>query len=104
MLIVFTTVSDREAAELLARKIVESKLAACVQVMPEMRSIYVWEGEVQSEAEHLLLIKSLPERWDELRELISADHPYEVPEIVAVESSNVAEPYRAWLSSVLAGG
>ena len=56
MLIVLTTTPDADEAERLARSIVEQKLAACVQVLPKMTSVYFWEGKVQSEPEHLLLI------------------------------------------------
>jgi|SRR3954464_1541151 periplasmic divalent cation tolerance protein len=101
MLIVFTTVPDQDAGEQLAEKLVTENLAGCVQVLPRMTSVYVWEGRVMKEGEHLLLIKSLPGKWDGLREFITANHSYDVPEIVAVESSNVAEPYRAWLENAL---
>ncbi len=101
MLIVLTTARNADEAELLANKIVESKLAACVQILPTMTSVYVWEGKVQKENEHLLLIKTAKEKYDELEEFITAHHSYSVPEIVAVESTKVAEPYRQWLESTL---
>jgi periplasmic divalent cation tolerance protein len=97
MLIVLTTVPDQASGERLATELVEAGLAGCVQVLPAMTSVYVWEGQVQTEKEHLLLIKTLEERWDQLCEFISANHTYSVPEIVAVESYAVAESYRAWL-------
>ena len=64
MLVVLTTCPAAEAAEALAEQIVEARLAACVQVLPQMTSIYVWEGEIQKEGEVLLLIKTLPARAD----------------------------------------
>jgi periplasmic divalent cation tolerance protein len=100
MLIVFTTVSRAEEAEALARKIVEEKLAGCVQILPQMTSVYVWKGKVERENEHLLLIKTTNERYSELEEFITANHRYTVPEIVAVEASHVAEPYRKWLEEL----
>lgn len=72
-----------------------------MQILPPMTSVYVWEGKVQKESEHMLLIKTLPEKWDELVAFITANHSYDVPEIVAIHAANVAEPYRAWLDSVL---
>ena len=72
MLIVFTTTPNIEEAESLARKIVEARLAACVQVLPQMKSFYFWENEIQSDAEHLLLIKTLEEKFDELEKFIKA--------------------------------
>ena len=101
MLIVMTTCPALEAAEALGELIVEARLAACVQVLPRMTSIYWWEGEVQRESEYLLLIKTLPEKWDELRDFVAANHTYDVPEVVAVDVPNVSEPYRLWLESVL---
>ena len=72
MLVVLTTTPNAEEAESLARKIVEARLAACVQVLPPMKSFYFWENEIQAESEHLLLIKTLPEKYDELKNFIEA--------------------------------
>jgi periplasmic divalent cation tolerance protein len=101
VLIVLTTVADRKFGEIFAEQIVNAGLAACVQVLPQMTSVYVWEGQVQREGEHLVLIKTLPEKWEELRDFITANHPYEVPEIVAIESDKVGGPYLDWLTAVL---
>jgi periplasmic divalent cation tolerance protein len=101
MLIVLTTVPDQASAEALAEMIVDAKLAACVQVLPRMTSVYVWEGALQKEPEHLLLVKTLPEKWEELRDFITANHTYDVPEIVAIRSEDVAEPYLKWLTEVV---
>jgi periplasmic divalent cation tolerance protein len=101
MLIVLTTCPAIEAAEALAEQIVEARLAACVQVLPQMTSVYWWEGTVQRDAEFLLLIKTLPEKWDELRDFITANHSYDVPEIVAVSSEMLSDRYAAWLHDVL---
>jgi periplasmic divalent cation tolerance protein len=101
MLIVFTTAPTVEEASSLAGKIVEARLAACVQIMPPMTSVYVWEGEVRREPEYLLLIKTLPEKWDELERFISVNHRYEVPEIVAIDSERVSGPYLEWIAGLL---
>lgn len=101
MLIVLTTVQIRQEAEVLAEKIIKSKLAACVQILPPMTSVYFWEGKVQKESEHLLLIKTLPEKWGQLEAFIAAEHSYEVPEIVAIDAEKISEPYRLWLESDL---
>jgi periplasmic divalent cation tolerance protein len=97
MLIVLTTTPNIEEAENLARKIVEAKLAACVQVLPQMRSFYFWKGEVQADAEHLLLIKTLPEKYAELETFIQSNHSYEVPEIAALAAEKVSESYLKWM-------
>src|SRR5580765_3831941 len=96
MLIVLTTVLSTEAASL-AEKIVAARLAACVQILPQMTSVYIWEGKVQKEGEHLLLIKTLPEKYDELEAFITANHSYDVPEIVAIEAEKVSGPYLEWM-------
>ena len=85
VIIVFTTVSGADEAAKLAQNIVKEKLAACVQVMP-IASHYFWDGEVRSEPEQLLLIKTVREKYDELELFIEANHPYETPEIVAVDA------------------
>jgi len=102
MLIVLTTVPTFEEAGQLAEKIVDGKLAACVQILPQMTSVYVWEGKLNKEGEHLLLIKTLPEKFDEVSEFITANHSYDVPEIVAIDPARISEPYLTWIKSVLA--
>lgn len=101
MLIVLTTLPEIEAAADLAEKLVEAKLAACVQILPPMTSVYVWDGKIQKESEHLLLIKTLPEKYAEVEKFISEHHSYDLPEIVAVDAANVSPEYRKWLGESL---
>ena len=101
MLIVFNTVPNPEEGETLARVMVEARLAACVQILAPMRSVYFWEGEVQIENEHLLLIKTTEEKYAELETFIIENHSYDVPEIVAVNAVRVAERYLRWLGEYL---
>lgn len=98
MLIVLTTVSTIFEAESLAELIVSGHFAACVQILPPMRSVYIWEGKLQKQDEHLLLIKTLPEKFDELSKFITLNHPYDVPEIVAIDAERVSAPYLEWLT------
>lgn len=100
-LVVLTTAPNIEEAESLAEKIVDAKLAACVQVLPEMKSFYFWEGAVQKEPEHLLLIKTLPEKYEALESFILENHSYSVPEIVALDAERVSESYLGWLTDYL---
>ena len=102
ILIVLTTVSNQADGETLAARLVESKLAACVQVLPRMTSVYMWEGRVTRDGEHLLLIKTLHEKWYALQAFITANHPYTTPEIVALDPSAVSGPYFEWVKAVLA--
>jgi periplasmic divalent cation tolerance protein len=100
MLVVMTTTSDKAEAEKLAESIIGEELAACVQILPQMTSVYFWEGKVQTEPEHLLLIKTLEEKFDELSEFIKTNHSYEVPEIVAIDVEKVSEEYLFWMRGV----
>jgi len=97
MLIVLTTTPNIDEAAYLADKIVAARLAACVQILPQMTSVYLWEGKLQKESEHLLLIKTLPEKYAELEAFIAANHSYDVPEIVAIDSDKVSGPYLEWI-------
>ena len=101
MLLVLTTVSNFSEAEILAEKIVNAKLAGCVQIVPQMTSIYIWQGKLQRETECLLVIKTLPEKYDELSEYIATNHNYDTPEIVAIETEKASEHYARWLESAL---
>lgn len=103
MLIVFTTIANAEESENLAKKIVEAKLAACVQILPPMKSVYMWKGELQTDSEHLLLIKTLEDKFPELEKFIQENHSYDVPEIVAVSSEKVSVDYLSWMKESLAG-
>lgn len=100
MLVVLTTTPTIEEAESLAARLVEQRLAACVQILPQMTSVYLWKDKTHRENECLLLIKTLPDKWDELKEFISANHSYDVPEIIALDAK-AAEPYRQWLTTEL---
>ena len=101
MYIVLATVPDRALANTLADKLVREKLAACVQILPQMTSVYFWEGDVQRDEEHLLLIKTTAEKYAGVAASINENHTYDVPEIVAVESKEVSEKYREWLEGYL---
>jgi periplasmic divalent cation tolerance protein len=104
MFIVLTTTSTSVEAEKISDGLISGKLAACVQILPKMTSIYFWDGKIQKDEEHLLLIKTLPEKYDELVEFINQNHSYDVPEIVAIESANVSPKYREWLEGYIRNG
>lgn len=101
MLVVLTTTPNIVEAETLAAKIVEAKLAACVQILPQMTSIYIWKDVIQKDSEHLILIKTLAEKFDELEKFIQTNHSYDTPEIVALEAAKVSENYLDWLKQSL---
>lgn len=97
MLIVLTTTPTADQGALLAEAILASRLAACVQVSAPVVSFYVWQGAMHKEPEYQLLIKTMPEKWEELRDFIAENHPYEVPEIIGFETSLVSQPYLDWM-------
>ena len=101
MMLVLTSVSNISEANDLAQKIVREKLAACVQILPPMTSIYFWEGDIKNEPEHLLFIKTDAAHFDRLEKFIIANHTYDVPEIVALKADSVSASYLEWLNRYL---
>jgi periplasmic divalent cation tolerance protein len=87
-----------EAAESLASSLIEERVAACVSVLPGMRSTYRWEGAVESSEEALLMIKTADETLPALMSRIATLHPYDVPEIVALDAHAVHGPYARWVN------
>lgn len=77
--------------------LVAERLAACVNVIPSVRSTYRWQGEVQQDEESLLIIKTTAERFAALKQAVLKSHPYELPEIVAVNLSDGHAPYLDWI-------
>jgi len=98
---VFTTVANKEDADRLARHMVEQRLAACAQVIGPIESTYWWQGQMETAQEYLILLKSRAELYPELEAELKAQHPYEVPEILAVPVSAGNPSYFAWLRSEL---
>ena len=101
MIIVFTTAPNVNEAENLAQKIVEAKLAACVQVLPPIKSFYFWDGEVRNETEYLLIIKTLSEKFTALEKFIKENHSYDVPEIISLHASDVSGEYSNWVKDYI---
>ena len=103
MIIILTTVPDRALANTLASKLVEERLAACVQILPQMTSVYYWDGEVQRDEGHLLLIKTQEDKYTEIEDFIKQNHTYDAPEIVSLRTVRVSDDYRTWLEGYLNG-
>ena len=94
--VVLTTVGAGFDAAALAQSLVEQRVAACVNVLPEVRSIYRWKNAIEDDREQLLVIKTTEERVDALREALFAVHPYEVPEFVVL-AAEAGGAYAEWL-------
>ena len=103
VLIALSTVPDDVAAERIARALVDEKLAACVNRIPNVTSTFRWNGAVTSEREVLLVIKTTTERFAALRDRLVALHPYELPELIAVDVAAGLERYLEWIGAETRG-
>ena len=100
-IVVFMTAANGEEATRLAEMLVGAHLAACVQILPEMESVYRWQGKIERQSEILLLAKTTREKFAELEREVCALHSYDTPEIVAVPVAIGSGPYLQWLKDVL---
>ena len=97
---VHVTVPDQDA-DRIANTLVNERLAACAQVLHGLRSIYVWEGDIESAAEALLLLKTRDDLFDTLAARVTELHPYDVPEVIAVPITRRSPAYAGWLAQTL---
>ena len=97
--IVLTTFPADQDPTLLATTLVNERLAACVNVLPAMRSIYRWEGKVEEAAEHQLVIKTRGERVEAVKARLATLHPYQVPEVLVISVAGGAETYLSWIQA-----
>ncbi len=95
---VYMTFPDLDSATAVAKHLVDERLAACVNLLPGVRSVYRWQGEVHEDQEVLLVVKTTRARLDALTERIRALHPYELPEVVAVDIAGGLPAYLAWIA------
>jgi len=96
--IVLTTTGSKEEAERIAETLVEERLAACVTIVPRVKSVYRWKGRVEKSEEYLLLIKTVRGLYGRLEERIRGLHSYELPEILAVSVDRGLEEYLRWVA------
>jgi periplasmic divalent cation tolerance protein len=97
-ILVVTNFPNREAALKLAHKLVESRLAACVNVMAECTSVYRWKGKLETEPEVPVFIKTLKMHFPRIEQMVRQYHPYELPELIAVPISDGLKAYLDWLA------
>jgi len=100
-IVVLSTCASEDEAGRLARDLVEARLAACVNVIPRVRSFYRWKGAIESAEECLLIIKSSRTLFDPLRVALEKVHSYEVPESIAMQIVDGSENYLGWLTANL---
>jgi periplasmic divalent cation tolerance protein len=98
-IVVLMTAGSREEAARIAELLVGARLAACVQLMPEMESVYRWEGQIERSPEILLLAKTTQDRFAELEQAVRSLHSYQTPEIIALPVTAASTPYLNWLTS-----
>ena len=99
--LVITTCPTQAEAEGLAEKLLSARLAACVNIVPGVLSLYEWQGKLEREQEFLLLIKSRAEGFPELEKLVQASHSYELPELIAVPIEEGSAAYLNWIDTQL---
>ena len=95
--IVLTTAGSEEEARKIARHLVERQLAACVNIVPQVESVYRWQGKVEEAREWLLLIKTTSERFPAVRDALLELHSYNVPECVAIAIEEGSSGYLEWI-------
>lgn len=91
------TIDDLDKAAYIARTLVEKRLAACVNIMPQVRSIYSWKGEICDEPERLMIMKTRYDLFERLQNEIKKLHPYEVPEIISINIDRGLPEYLRWI-------
>ncbi len=101
-IVVFSTCSSGEEAERIARRLIETRLAACVTVLPGARSFYWWKGTIEDSSEWFLVIKSRRDLFRRLQAELGKAHSYEVPEVLALSVVDGAQAYLDWLEAELA--
>ena len=97
--VALTTLKDPEQARDLVRRLVDQRLIACGTVWPRASSVYRWQGKVTEEEETVVLLKTTRSRWDALQAAVAAQHPYEVPELLALPVTAGLERYLDWVAS-----
>jgi periplasmic divalent cation tolerance protein len=98
---VFTTFPNAEKAAEAAKTLVQERLIACANLIPQVRSIYRWKGELCDESEVLVVMKSMPQRFNELERRLKELHPYEVPEILQLDVQKAHGPYLEWVRAAV---
>jgi|688.fasta_scaffold316587_2 periplasmic divalent cation tolerance protein len=100
-LLLLCTCPSQEIAENLAKQVVSNSLAGCVNILPNLLSVYQWQGKIEQQQEYLLLIKTHRDSYSSLEQLLKNKHPYQVPEIITIPINNGSSEYLAWLKQCL---
>ena len=103
LVVILCTAPDEAAAEMLARGLVEARLAACVNAISGVKSFYRWQGTIEADTEIQLIIKTQRGRFDEVAAWLHENHPYDVPEIIALPAERVSQAYLEWATKETTG-
>jgi periplasmic divalent cation tolerance protein len=103
-IVVISTCGSEEEAVRVAKHLVDARIAACVNLIPKIRSIYRWQGKLEDTPEWMLVIKTSRPRFDALRDALAAAHSYEIPEIIALPIVDGSPDFLAWLDTELDSG
>src|ERR1700742_66061 len=99
--LVFTTCSSADEARQIAQELVQRRLAACVNIVPQIESVYRWQGEIESSSEWLLIVKTTAAAFAQRRDALSELHSYEVPECIAIAIEDGSEVYLKWMPNAV---
>ena len=104
LIIAFVTTNTEREASSLAKKLINGRLAACVNIISNIRSFYEWEGDIHDDQEHLLIIKSVKENVEKLKEFVEQNHTYEVPEFIVISATDSLPDYLQWVKDATSPG
>jgi periplasmic divalent cation tolerance protein len=100
-IIVIITATSRREADLIANSLVDSRIAACVNILPGVKSVYTWKGKKEVSRELMLIVKTKKDKFIELKKAVKSLHSYEVPEIISVEIDDGEEKYLNWIKEAV---
>ena len=98
-IIILCTINSIENAETIANNLVQDRLAACINIIPQIQSVYFWNGKIQNDEEFLLLIKTKKNLFNSVKEGITKLHPYEIPEIISIDITDGNQNYLTWIEN-----
>ena len=98
-IIIFCTINSPDNANKIATNLVQKKLAACINIIPHIRSVYVWDGKLQNDEEFLMLIKTRKVLFNSIKDIVAKCHPYEIPEIISIDITEGCQNYLDWIKN-----